>query len=618
MSSTNDRGQGNLYPVRCTQCGEIIRERYVSLLPLVMQYNNGDTTESEKKAVFELLGIGANFGSAIMPAAPALFDEEGNITMPSEDMLQPCNVGKAEFTDGEFPLRKMTRIELSVASIIAHFALTNHFFDIYHMLAIVEGEEDESKWDAYCEDLFKLNILKMSTNIDNDEARKGYLRRVLQMVLAMARAEEYRRESGLTSMNTEDLYVGWWVQKLNGRPMPYALAVVGGSGGMFHCRDICCGSCKKQIPFQTGAYKQLIVGLLGSQATGKTTYLAALTDAIDSKEATTLNAKNQEMKISDITISHNWHDDIQWRRFEASDKEGTPGQYWLYKHGFPPAKTNLNADEAVKLNFLLTPADKYKESIQLTIADIPGEAFYSETSGSIDEKYRDSHHKILNGCDAIMMVVSNRQLKKYLDLNAEEAEVEESETHMVTDVEKIVGSYKAYMPEKKIPTAIILTAADEIHGGDLQGALGTAYVPQEVSPLAWSGRSKALVYNAEAMHSLSDAVAGYVNAEFGTFKKALEMYAGEGMVAAFAVSSGTQEAKTLYDEATEKYKAGYELRLAKMRNARFGVTAPLLWFMARQGILDVGRVDDEWNNFSPGMQKWIHKLLIKQLTGRQE
>ena len=85
---------------------------------------------------------------------------------------------------------------------------------------------------------------------------------------------------------------------------------------------------------------------------------------------------------------------------------------------------------------------------------------------------------------------------------------------------------------------------------------------------------------------------------------------------AFAVSSGTQCAPYDYaDSPNEEYRSAAQMdeRCRQMRAARFGVVAPLLWMLACDGLLGIGRGDNQFNDYNQDVQAKIRKWLKKDL-----
>ena len=134
--------------------------------------------------------------------------------------------------------------------------------------------------------------------------------------------------------------------------------------------------------------------------------------------------------------------------------------------------------------------------------------------------------------------------------------------------------------------------------------------------MVWSGRHGSLVYNAELMKSADTAVKEYINKSFGEFmeniEKVLREKGGSAAIGAFAVSSGTQCAPYDYADAPNpEYRSAARMdeRCHQMRQARFGVVAPLLWMLAHDGLLPVGRGDNNFNDYKQDVQAKIQKWL---------
>lgn len=154
---------------------------------------------------------------------------------------------------------------------------------------------------------------------------------------------------------------------------------------------------------------------------------------------------------------------------------------------------------------------------------------------------------------------------------------------------------------------MVLTAADML--GNLRKLLGVGYDISLIQPIVYSEKAKKYVYNAEMMNSASRTVGEYLDDNFGRFMHNLTAsYVPEGSsVSAFLASSGTQyavdEKKADFnrEEAKERYIA--------MRNARFGVTAPLLWLLTCEDLLEQGRADAFFDGYDEKVRRRILKMI---------
>lgn len=628
-----------VYKVRCTECGELIQNKFFPLTNLLNQYHNGKQSPV-KAMIIKTLGVGALYGQAVLPDVPPLVRKDGSdyvLDLPDPKSIH--NFGQTipcfESENNEIPKERLVPVSLNISAIVAQFYLMTGFDTIYYMLQLQkdfmalkeEGEDTQDvqkQLNIYC-DLFAnvpgVHLAEMTLS----DIRRQEIRNVLAGILECAMLEADRPLE--RHFAVEELKVGWQYKTINGRKMPVALKVVGQTGNYYDCACCCCDKCRRPISYLMGAYEQRIIGILGSQATGKTTYLTALTDSIDRGEAVSLTQHNGNLLHADIHIEHSLPDDPQWERVlrGPDNVAGTKiGSLWMYKHGFPPEKTDVQQLEAPALSFLVSSDDRSNraETIMYTLADIPGEAF-CDPEKKLDKQFVEKLRHLLKSSSALIMVVSSRQLLSHSTTSPEEAgSIPTGKSTLVRDPNALLEGYKEFLPSHALPTAVIMTSADELDGGDLRSALHLAYDIRQCSPLVWSDQKKSLVYNAEAMSCTVQAVKEYLNKHFGLFMESLDSIlktSGKGtnvMLAAFAVSNGTQCAPMDYANMPVEQRtdmAACEARYLQMIHARFGVAAPLLWLLACDGVLKIGRGDHPYNQYPASTQERIQKYLKETL-----
>jgi len=663
-----------LYKVHCTECGDVIENKFFSMKNILECYYYGEAIEAKRAQLIDMLGVGVLYGQTILPKVPPLLEAEETVRSEEYDVFgdesrsyrftsfRPDDLVwyYSELTpfsceNNEIPDEALKPIELNISSIVAQFYMMSRFAPIYEMLRLLHQKavlersvknlsaEDQKRLDKLCDDFAELPCVRLP-KMGQDESRRSTICTVLSYIIEFAEREA--DNPVVRHFATENISVGWRYKIINDREMPYALAAKGSTGTVYHVTQGCCDKCHGLQACEVGAYRQKLVGILGTQSTGKTTYLTALTDAIDMGELSFMVQDNGEIRESPITVQHSLIDDPQWIRAKQApagetapqgdpegwiddayaDEEqgsvesaGEPGPVWLYKNGYPPRKTNVRNLEAPALSFLIS--DGNQEPVMYTLADIPGEAFTNAATGKFDQLLIQRQHALLYVCDALIMVISNSQLKNAAD--------QKKGANMSQDANLVLNCCKAFMPKKQIPTAVVLTSADEINGGNLRGAMQLAFDLRKLPAMVWSERKKTLVYNAEPMKPANAAVKAYINREFGAFVTNLQQVLQEksdgknAIVHAFAVSNGTQCAPYYYGQTEDEKKQPIPpeyfskeqevARCAAMRRERFGVTAPLLWMLACDGLLDVGRGDNPFNDYDADVQTKIHKLLKKGL-----
>lgn len=584
-----------MYQVHCTECGELIENKFFPLNQLLKQYYLGPQSQERIAEIVDFLGVGALYGQAVLPEVPAFVDQDGrwNFNKP----VSFAQNAPAEFTcsDNAIPKHLLVDVNLNVASMVAQFCMITGFEDIYPMLKLRHemdaklrdyqdpSEEQNTRWREYCNKISWIPGVKIDSLLTPDK-RYNLIGVLMSDILNFA--EQEAKIPGRRHFAAQKLKIGWRYREENQRKMPVALVVRGESKGSFDALDCCCDKCRRPLLWDMGAYPQKVIGILGTQGVGKTTYLMALTDMIP------------DVKFENMTITHD-NMDPQRKRIEAED-----GLLWMYQHGFPPEKTAVNVGKAPALTFRVQK-DQNTEPIMYTLADIPGEAFDAKEAEKFPQDLIAEIRRLLLASDSLILVVNSQQLREATD--QAEAAAQANKSDLVKDSAGILSSIKEYLPKRHISTAVVLTAADML--GNLRKLLGVGYDISQIQPIVYSEKAKKYVYNAEMMNSASRTVGEYLDDNFGRFMHNLTAsYVPEGSsVSAFLASSGTQyavdEKKADFnrEEAKERYIA--------MRNARFGVTAPLLWLLTCEGLLEQGRADAFFDGYDEKVRRRILKMI---------
>lgn len=582
------KNQGKpLYPVHCTECGREIEQKFFAMRELLKQYTPPRTGSEDVAKLVEFLGIGAVYGQAVLPEVPGfLVDGKWNFEKP----VISAKATLAEFccADTQIPENQLREVNLNIASIIAQFCVTTGFDDIYPMLALRRemdeaddsfaevSEEQKSKWKEYCEKLSWVPGVKTDA-LSNLETRIQDIGEKISLICKLAEREA--KEPERRHFAAQKMLAGWRYREENGRKMPYALVARGGLNGSFDTRECCCDKCRRPQVWQMGAYPQKIIGILGTQAVGKTSYLMALADCIPG------------LKFEKMTIHHDSLDPQRSRIEEAG------GLLWRYQHGFPPVKTEVMAGKAPALTFLVK-RDADAETVMYTLADIPGEAFDVKQTENFSQQMIDEINRLLKASDSLILMLNKKYLRESTkQISAEVAEQDAEEKAMRAKDPTEVLTYLSDYLSHPLPVAVVLTAADQL--GDLRDLLGVAYDPRKLQPLVHSGKAAKYVYNAEMMKAASEAVEDYVDQAFGGFMHNLrEGRVPKGSaVSAFLTSSGTQCASKKNLDLVNLDPVESERNYRGMQDARFGVAAPLLWLLSRDGLLDKGRGDEFFNGY---------------------
>ena len=624
VKTTKTTTEIDLYPVRCAECGNLVEEKYFSLNPLLTQYWVARQGLQENlETLIKTLNIVAPYGRDILPEMPSLIQND-ECSIPTGWEKTTTLSGFETDESNNPPKGALKPVKLTMAAIVAAYVRMTGFDDLYHLLDLRWKErklekrhgdlsvEDSAKQMQYASRAASLLGKQLKAGEDSE---KGKRQAVLDLMDTILDCAEYEKEQDLDSYSLKPLRVGWRYKVENGRKMPYSLMVEDGTGLYTECGNCCCNHCHKPINYKLGAYKQRIIGVLGTPGTGKTTYIAALMDMIDRGGVTTATGMEESQVSSDITIEA--QPDPQWKRVAAGPGISTePGLLWRYQHGYPSDKTPWTMNMA--LSFLVK-SPLLSEAVLYTLADIPGEAFYNVVSKKEDTAAVEAQQKLLYNCDALIMVVSSRQLRNAeITRKSEDGGAAQKSEEMVTSPSEVLTCCDAFLPRNPIPTAVVLTAADEIHGGNLRPLLHLAYDVRRCPPLAQSGNT--LVYNAELMRNTSGAIKNYLNTEFGRFMETLTKVVSRGkesaQMSAFAVSSGTQCASRDYDaNLDDPYNSPEQqrMRYREICTARFGVASPFLWLLACDGVLSPGQGDLTFGAFSDGDRRKVADMRTKCL-----
>lgn len=623
MAKVVQKTEKPLYRVHCTECGEVIDNKFFPLHNLLKQYHVGERNETSITGLVDFLGIGALYGQTVLPNVPAFTDGKGNWHFDKPASFVGKTLPEFICHDNEIPENKLEPINLNIASMVAQFCMITGFDDIYPMLKLRQEmdvlaanfaqptAEQSALWDTYCDRISQIPGVKVD-RLTSPEVRKTTIAKIMSDILRFA--DEEARMSAKRHFAHQGFKVGWRYKIVNDRKLPFALVVRGGLEGIFDVQDCCCDKCRKPLSWEMGAYQQKVIGILGTQAVGKTTYLMALADVIAGVEFKNMTithdsadpqwkrvekeAKPKAAKISTETHSGNdaWSDlqqEMTAGPNPGNTKAGSAGLLWRYQNGCSPDKTQVSVGEAPVLTFKVQK-NKSSEPVMYALADIPGEVFYDPEDTQYPQDLIEAIKRLLLASDSLILVVKSDQLHT---MDAEQNPNPSDNTKkskLVKNSSQILTAFKEYLPEKPISTAVVLTAADNL--GDLRELFGLAFDIRKLQPLVYSRKAGLYVYNAEAMNTACQAVCHYMDRDFKQFMHKLSnSFVPKGSaVTPFAVSSGTQCAVEFSAWSSEE-KA--KERYANMCKARFGIAAPLLWLLTCDGMLQKGRTDDYFDGY---------------------
>lgn len=598
MSKDVKNEEKSLYPVHCTECGEIIENKFFPLTEMLKQYNMGAKYEDAVADMVELLGIGALYGQTVLPDVPPFVDEKDNWNFQKPAFCQ-TSLKQFACADNNIPTESLQAVNLNIASMIAQFCMITGFDDIYPMLALRKAMNtgmptaaQTSTWDNYCDKLIWVPGVQTDP-LAPPAGKRQQIEDVLNDVLTFAAKEA--SIPGRQHFASQKLLTGWRYREENGRKLPYSLVVRGGNTGIYDAEECCCDKCRRPQVWEMGAYPQKIIGILGTQAVGKTSYLMALADRIPG------------LKFKKMTITHDSMDP-QHRRV---NEEGS--LLWRYQNGYEPPKTPVAVGKAPALTFKVRK-DRNSEPVMYTLADIPGEAFNAQQAKKFSPQMIKEITNLLKASDSLILMLNEAYLRTAVRTAQKEAEARSTTNNVQKiDSSKVLDYLKKFLSQpdetggKKSPPhiSVVLTAADKL--GDLRKLLGVAFDIRKLNPLVYSGRLEKYVYNTEMMNTAAETVEAYVDHTFGSFMRNLkeEKVPAGSSVSTFIASSGTQCAIRREYTKAEFNQAESDVHYNKMCEARFGIEAPLLWILSRDGLLEHGRADDFFNGYDEKVRRRI-------------
>ncbi len=596
LNDTMKQGH-SAYPFVCPECGEEVRDntRCFSLQPLmnhiVLSFDGTRTSIGSKLNGFIVLS--ARFGADVL----------GN----------PIKTVRCESAKPE--REQLSKIVVSVESILQQLEeqMQLERGDLAKLVTF-QREEGGNLWDKYEEyrevirsgkrttdedlafcmtyarahDLILKNI--HSRDLSNKQMREQELNEFLDILVELSNAEKQDHNGNSMLASKYQIAAAWCytVDPTTSVEVPDMLYLeLTDEHGSEVCssKDSCCPYCRKEISKHFGACPQKIIGILGGQSTGKTTYMAAFADMLD------------RTNLDDLpfTISYEPEGDAQWRRFQASSKDGNFGAMWAYQNGYNAQKTDLQSESAVSLSFLVSPKEKSKIPTVYVLADIPGEVFDGAEGNKVSDTIQNSR-KIFQYCQARLMTLS-------------------CDPHDAQIAAANFNEWLSQFPKGNIPAAFLLTKFDRSQNTpavklaySLNQAEYKPYVP---------GANHTAVYNIERMSTLcryakqqSDRLSPNLFTILLNAMQAEQSDPSEIALTAFLINSGTAGYidYTTADDVEQKKD-----RVSVARSERYGVLAPILWLLALDGYIKPGRREDELLTHSPAAEAQLQELWNKEL-----
>lgn len=624
------------YPYVCIECGRKVQktQRFFWLDGLLecFRLNVAGERTNVAKYLCRFFRVGALFETPVLNAELPVFRCESR-DVPTERLaeIQCSMLDVVQTIEKQLALKQGEVLKLLQAMMVIECEPEKYQYDLRELLL-------QSEWpESYCSEIFKdagsmADRVKAAARpymnqgkFGNESTQEDAFWTFMEALYALCTADPALvwKSDGWNPdpERMRKLKIGWiyTVDQRSFRMRPKGLAVCGTEETETRlCRTSCCPFCHKPLSGNFGVFRQVTVGVLGGQSAGKTTYLAALTDFIDQ------DISKDSYKALPFTISYEPEGDPQWRRFGAEYVPGQRGNMspkWAYRHGYHVKKTDLMADAAASLSFLVTPKGD-KEPILYVFADIAGEIFGNNREISAAES-AEMTKKLLGFCDALFMVLS---------CDEKDAVIE-------------AARFREWMdefPDRRIPGALLLTKADQFLTDGTGKRMENAFHLKRVTPVVKSGEHA--VYNAEVMTTFcrmaSQCAERLVPGLMGELKALMESkVAGTGngkvALAAFLVNSGTKdyleqaekekgmsgqeekedkEAVPVQDKKEEQTESeGEKRRYWTARAERYGMAFPFFWLLALEGILECGRGDRELLQYDLKTRDEIMKYITSNL-----
>lgn len=380
----------------------------------------------------------------------------------------------------------------------------------------------------------------------------------------------------------------WVTTSLNGSKRNYKLAVLDrDTGNIRYPVKRCCPHCKKEIPVWLGNFEQRIVGIVGGQAAGKTSFITALTDMIKTGEIIVDKFSGNHGNLQ-IMTGYDGEDDYGWLKHihmpgEPDVDTGLPSDerspYWYYRSAYSVEKTNVTQDAISVVSFL---AKQEKERIlQYVLVDIPGEAFADPHNYyKVQEDFFRIYGSIIYQCSSLLILISTDHL--------------EGKASMNLDYHRVLENAKRFFggERKEMSIGLVISMFDKLSQSILKLPFDlrniSIYSVDEIKDDTGQVRTKDY-FAVETMRTISVQLEKYVEQQApGITARLLDMYGdtdSRKRAAFFPVSAYGKNAEKFtadtQEDRTEKYKEIVEMR--------YLVEAPLLWMMACDGVLDCGR-----------------------------
>lgn len=600
------------YPYVCVECGtkELHNRRFFGLKELLRRFVL--TIDGERLSAYEYLSahlhgveLGALFGGPVMDTPVA-------------------TLSRAEAED----TARMTTIRLSVRGLLHMFeqqlnlerdalfllakssdgACMSYLNDLQHEAENNNLSADELRQLRSYQTFERRMTPLLNSALGNEDTRQNECAAVIDALYVLLEAENNSDDDDdgmdiIASLNEQYVYAAWVYrqQPVSGVQEPFGLVFLDPeTHEPRSCTRGCCPHCHRPIPRYFGSYQQVTVGVLGGQSTGKTTYLAAFSDYIDT---------DPSMSEVPFTIGYEAELDPQWQRFTrapqktgegdaAAEDTAVAGPRWYYQNGYRIRKTELNRTAAASLSFLVSSrSNPESQPVIYVLADVAGEAF-TGTRDQAAAQVAETQNRLLSNCDALFMVFSCAP----------------------EDTAIVAARYNEWMrgfSRAGVPAALLLTKADRLFAGSNEPAENKGLA----AALQLKTKTKPVVngcYNVEAMTALCNLgkecanhlSAGLINNLWEMLLQANGGDEDQVSLGVFPVCSGTAqyiEITTVTNQESEQEAARDRYTIA--RKERSGLSAPFLWLMSLQGLLPAGRGHSDLLQYKPSVAETLQRQL---------
>lgn len=615
------------YPYVCIECG-VREERNSRFFPLDellsafrVRSNGGNNVQECLKKLLGGFQVGAMFGDKVLeyPVPTRAEDSQADVVLSDDRIMAPVCLsmyGVLRMLEKQLHLESGT-LDILVCEVPDSGDFNRHLQDI----ANEPSEDERSKYVLHLYEMLE-NALSpyLQDELGNTDVRRSQCVQVVETLRMLVEIDpsmeidEIAENLIYNSEKAEVVYAAWTytTDPLSHVDVPVGLSIFDPKdphdNKVHKCTKSCCPYCHRPMPRKFGAYRQVIVGVLGGQSAGKTTYLAALADSL-----------SQDLAMNQIPFSilRGDKDDPQWSRFCAEPSKSKDGQQnsmggplWMYRNGYRVQKTELRKADAASLTFCVRP--EKGEPLLYVFADIAGEAF----TGNRDVTARQVAQRqkpLLNSCDALFMIFSSDSN----DYKSEKGENEIDTSEYINWMNEFMGGSSL-----EVPAALLLTKADKMFNG-LPGSDSEILVRKNLLYRLhrWE-RTLPVVdkqYNVEAMSSLcrltlscADNMApGLTGGLRGMLHAAAGGSGSKIKMAAFPVCTGTDAYVEIGAEQASEEACMARYRAAKA--ARYGIQAPLMWLLALQGVLPAGRGKSSVLQYDEATNQRLQEQLQREL-----